>query len=176
MGTSPEREIPQLVAGLQEAVSEYLNEIPPTRDRYEEWERRFGDKVRQWRRARNWSQDDLVERLRDHGFEMHQTTVAKIERGTRPLRVAEAMALASILGVPPLAVFHGPGPEDQPESMEFLQRKMDAAEEALKRAREILDTTSSMYALTLAEVKRVTTAMNDAALEAERKRGDESEA
>lgn len=64
-------------------------------------EKDFGTRVRELRRACNWSQEYLAQRLKGEGFEMHQTTVAKIEAGTRPLRVAEAAALAHIFSVPP---------------------------------------------------------------------------
>lgn len=104
-----DRELAEL---LQQGLEEELAEISPeelakTRGVYEYWETSFGTKVRQWRQARNWSQEDLADRLRLQGFDMHQTTVAKIERGTRPLRVAEAAAIANIFRVPPLAVFMG---------------------------------------------------------------------
>jgi hypothetical protein len=40
---------------------------------------------------------------------------ARVERGTRPLRVAEAAAIATIFRVPPLAVFLGPAPTQMPQ-------------------------------------------------------------
>lgn len=59
-------------------------------------EKRFGEQLRQWRKARRWSQEYLADKLGELGFELHQTNVGKIERGERPLRLAEAAALASL--------------------------------------------------------------------------------
>lgn len=67
-----------------------------------EWqgpERRLGAKVRELRRERGWSQEDLARRLDAFGYQMHQTTVAKLEAGERPIRVNELAALAVILEV-----------------------------------------------------------------------------
>src|ERR1700736_1720387 len=103
----------ELAEALQELLTKELAETTPEelaarRRVYEYWEKSFGEKVRQWRRERNWSQEEVADKLRAQGFDMHQTTVAKIERGTRPLRVAEAAAIATLFRVPPLAVFLGP--------------------------------------------------------------------
>src|SRR5690348_12301624 len=73
-----------------EAADIAINELALARQRNESWERRFGKILQSWRGDRGWSQEDVAQRLRRQGFEMHQTTVAKIERGARPLRVAEA--------------------------------------------------------------------------------------
>lgn len=50
---------------------------------------------------------------------MHQTTVAKIERGTRPLRVAEATAIAEVFEMPIMAVFELSLPGDPPSFAEI---------------------------------------------------------
>jgi transcriptional regulator with XRE-family HTH domain len=136
---------------------------------HENWEKEFSDKVRQWRHARNWSQEEVAERLRRHGFEMHQTTVAKIERGTRPLRVAEASALAAIFEVPPLAVFHGPGPEEQPENVKELQRQMDDAQRRLGLAQEMIAKTGELYATVFKEIQSLAMKINEAAADKQKK-------
>src|SRR6516162_3107550 len=82
-----------------------VNNLALTRQRHESWKKRFGEVVRGWRQSRCWSQEDVSEKVRHQGFEMHQTTVAKIERGTRPLRVAEATAIAEVFEMPIMAVF-----------------------------------------------------------------------
>lgn len=49
------------------------------------------------REVRGWSQSELARRLGDAGIPgIHQTTIARIEAGTRPIRLAEAVALARI--------------------------------------------------------------------------------
>lgn len=59
----------------------------------------FGANVRAARKARLWSQTDLAQQLAHVGVYVHQTTVAKVENGTRPTSVAEVWALASVLGL-----------------------------------------------------------------------------
>src|SRR6476646_1132206 len=81
-----------------------IRELALARQGHESWEKRFGEVVRGWRLDRSWSQEDVAEKLRHQGFEMHQTTIAKIERGMRPLRVAEATAIATIFEMPIMAV------------------------------------------------------------------------
>jgi len=46
------------------------------------------------------SQKELATRLSELGFNIQQSAVAKIENGTRPLRVSELVAIAHALGVP----------------------------------------------------------------------------
>lgn len=63
-------------------------------------ELRFGQRVRELRRARGWTQADLAQRLAAAGSPMHQSTVAKIESATRPTPVGEVANLAGIFGEP----------------------------------------------------------------------------
>lgn len=63
------------------------------------------DKFRELREERGWSQVELSKRLAYWGFDMHQTTIAKLEAGKRPLRVAEMFALSHVFRLPVGAVF-----------------------------------------------------------------------
>lgn len=139
-----------------------------TRELHEHWERDFGEKVRQWRQARSWSQEDLAEKLRQHGFDMHQTTVAKLERGARPLRVAEAAAIAVIFGVPPLAVFLGPPPERMPWALEQMQEALQTAEQAQATFKQMMYDSAKHYADQVAAVADLAKILNEAALNAQR--------
>ncbi|GAA1082999.1 hypothetical protein GCM10009648_21710 [Tsukamurella spumae] len=98
----------------------------------------FGAKVKQWRRGRGWSQDELASRMTELGFDMHQTTVAKIESGNRPLRVAEAAALAHIFDANPLAVFYSAVPDGAGWSRESMQEQMLGYEESIENAKRTL--------------------------------------
>lgn len=138
------------------------------RRNFEWYEQAFGDRVRQWRKARSWSQEDLAEKLNDFGFEMHQTTVAKIERGTRPLRVAEAVALAQIFGVPALSVFYGPGPEDEAMSVESMRELIETYEKALNESEERLEEAAKTVAYWVRQRTAAVDAINAAALKADR--------
>lgn len=64
-----------------------------------EVEREFGAKVRTLRKAHGMSQTALAKRMADLGWVAHQTTVNRIEHGTRPLRLSESIDLATILGI-----------------------------------------------------------------------------
>jgi transcriptional regulator with XRE-family HTH domain len=67
----------------------------------EEDDGRFAERMQQIRERLGISQSALVGRLRDNGWsKVHQTTVSRIEKGERPVRLGEARAIASALGVP----------------------------------------------------------------------------
>ncbi|MEV7994921.1 helix-turn-helix transcriptional regulator [Streptomyces sp. NPDC086077] len=58
-----------------------------------------GQRVKQFREIRGWSQRDLAQRMLDQGHSWRQTTVAKTEAADRPIRVNELHELANVLGV-----------------------------------------------------------------------------
>ncbi|MDH6460893.1 transcriptional regulator with XRE-family HTH domain [Micromonospora sp. A200] len=63
-------------------------------------EQRFGAQVREAREVRGWSQEALARHLRESaGIELHQTAVARLERGERTIRFNEVAALAKLLGL-----------------------------------------------------------------------------
>lgn len=62
--------------------------------------RAFGLRVRDERQQRGWTQGDLATRLASAGYGMHQTTIAKLENGTRPTTVEELFALATVFEMP----------------------------------------------------------------------------
>lgn len=67
------------------------------------------------------SQQTLVDKLADLGVTTwHQTTVGKVESGTRPVRLAEALAVSEIFGL---------------SIDEFLSRTPTASEDRAYRAR-----------------------------------------
>jgi transcriptional regulator with XRE-family HTH domain len=94
-------------------------------------ERVLCQKVAQLREERGWSQAELARRLSAIGFEMHQTTVAKLEAGKRPLRVAEAFALAQVFGLPPLAMFYMPV-KGEDHGMDYMRNRLTRLDERLK--------------------------------------------
>ncbi|MGH3745787.1 MAG: helix-turn-helix domain-containing protein [Micromonosporaceae bacterium] len=62
-------------------------------------EKVLGESLRSLRTARGMSQEDVAQMMALAGFSWHQTTVAKTESGSRPVRVNEAAALAAQFGV-----------------------------------------------------------------------------
>jgi transcriptional regulator with XRE-family HTH domain len=63
-------------------------------------EGQLGDRVRRLRIEHGWSQAELAARVASQLPNWAQTTVAKTEAASRPIRVNEAAALAAALGVP----------------------------------------------------------------------------
>ena len=57
------------------------------------------ERVQVLRKSAGLTQRQLADQMTSAGYRMHQTTIAKIEAGERPVIVGEAAALAIILGV-----------------------------------------------------------------------------
>jgi transcriptional regulator with XRE-family HTH domain len=154
-----------------EAADISINNLAKRRAAHESWEKRFGEVVRGWRLDRNWSQEEVAEKLRFEGFEMHQTTVAKIERGARPLRVAEASAIGAVFKMPVMAVFELSLPHDAPWwASDSLSTPLREKQELLERARELSDrarqqlySAAEDHAYFLGEIEKLVLAMNEAA-------------
>lgn len=58
----------------------------------------FGDLMRERREYRGWSQRQLAEMLQSANLHLDPSAVTRIERGTRDVKLAEAIAIASVLG------------------------------------------------------------------------------
>lgn len=64
-------------------------------------ERRFAEQVRLLREERGWTQSDLAKRMRNRGLGYAtQTTVSRIEQGTRTVTMVEGLALSTIFERP----------------------------------------------------------------------------
>ncbi len=59
----------------------------------------FRKRLKDERERRGLKQDDLAKMLEDNGIAMHWTTIAKIEKGTRSVRIDEAAAIADCFGI-----------------------------------------------------------------------------
>ena len=69
----------------------------------DEAENAIREEIRALRVDQGRSQDWLAEQMRERGYDMHQTTIARVERTDgkrRPLALGEAIALCDVLGVP----------------------------------------------------------------------------
>lgn len=89
----------------QQSLRMALDERKTWRELFEGAEQAMGRKVRQLRTERGWTQEDLRQRLAEHGWPLDQTTISNLELGRRPIRVAETVALATAFGLPPLAMW-----------------------------------------------------------------------
>jgi transcriptional regulator with XRE-family HTH domain len=68
-------------------------------DQFKDIDQNIAANLRTYREADNVSQDELAQRMADRGFGFSQATIWKIERGQRPVRASELVALAHSLGV-----------------------------------------------------------------------------
>ncbi len=104
-------------------------------------ERVMCDKFRVLREERGWSQKELAEKVKGYGFDFHQSTIAKLESGTRPLRVAEMYALSHVFRMPPGAVFfmaYSTPEDDGLEPFDSLTRLLAREEEGRAEMRRMM--------------------------------------
>lgn len=106
---------------------------------FEEIEDRVGAAIRSSRVAGGMSQAELATRLRDVGFAVQQSTIAKIEAGTRPIRVAELRAIAVGLRVPWITLMlQGDDLNEDDASDSEVQRLFEFVEAAKEEAEKAL--------------------------------------
>ncbi|MDG4856722.1 helix-turn-helix transcriptional regulator [Streptomyces sp. T-3] len=113
--------------------------------------------LRRLRKAFRLSQDDIAERMRRLGFKFHQTQVAKIERGDRPLRYDEVLALAEVLSVPALPFMTEPVAGEGEAEFELLEAKfrVQAAQQEHETARDLADKAQEHYEEVLREYREI---------------------
>lgn len=62
-------------------------------------EKLAGQRLRDLRQSRGWSQREVAERMKAYGYDWQQATVQRIEAATRPIRLNEVIDLAVMFGV-----------------------------------------------------------------------------
>lgn len=95
-------------------------------------EQRFGAMVLDSRRALGMSQKDLSEHLAEQGLALDNSAISRVEKGTRALRLSEAIAFAKVLRFS-LAEF-----EDAVPPVEDFGRREKRVDAALRGAQEAL--------------------------------------
>ena len=65
----------------------------------------YARRLREARKHRDWTQQRLADEMKRIGHPIDRATVAKIERGKRPMEVSELVAFAAALDVAPPALF-----------------------------------------------------------------------
>lgn len=83
------------------------------------------------------SQQDLATAMRDEGWSWTQPATAKVELGKRPVRLAEAMSLARVLGTSVDALLAEPLARAIDEAQAGAEAAKREAAEAEKRAHEL---------------------------------------
>lgn len=93
-----------------------------------EEEANFIAAVKRIREELGWSQGELAKRMSDSGWDgFHQTTISRIEKGERPVRLGEARGLAKALGA---LVGQMILPAEQGKSLRDLELSVMSAEKA----------------------------------------------
>ncbi|MDX3497228.1 helix-turn-helix domain-containing protein [Streptomyces turgidiscabies] len=107
-------------------------------------ERVIGREMRRIRERMGLTQLEVAERMLKNGFRFHQTQIAKMERGERPIRVNEWIAIATALGTTvqdmlasEIGASIGESPE-KPLSLAELERERDAVHQRLRAAEDEL--------------------------------------
>jgi len=77
-------------------------------DQYKDIDQNIAANLRTYREAGHISQEELAQRMTDLGFGFSQATIWKIERGQRPVRASELVALADSLGARSPTLIHQP--------------------------------------------------------------------
>ncbi|MBE4716752.1 helix-turn-helix transcriptional regulator [Pseudarthrobacter sp. AB1] len=111
-----------------------------------EEEAHFIAAVKRIREELGWSQGELAKRMSDSGWEgFHQTTISRIEKGERPVRLGEARGLAKALGA---LVGQMLLPAEQSKTLRDLELSVVNAEKAATAiaasAQELLGTQTSL--------------------------------
>lgn len=78
--------------------------LPPTDQTLIPWQSTYARELERRRERAGMSQSELARRATEAGLPLHQTTVARIENGSRSISLNEALVLARILGTDPLAM------------------------------------------------------------------------
>lgn len=70
--------------------------------------------IRDARRRRGWTQQDLADRLAEVGYPLDRSTLAKLEatKKARGISVNDAIAIAAALGIAPVHLFTGLGEDE----------------------------------------------------------------
>ena len=110
----------------------------------------FGQRLRDLRTARGWSQQQVADAMGELGFNWRQTTAAKTEAAERPVPVGEVVALAGLFGVGVhdlLDVQQAPTTEVSALLLDYLgaQRRLDRAERQVEAARAALAEAQQRY-------------------------------
>ncbi|MGJ9426848.1 helix-turn-helix domain-containing protein [Nesterenkonia halotolerans] len=108
----------------------------------------FGRRVKRLRKDAGLTQQELADRLGQWGRSYHQTTVAKLESGTRPTTLEELIPLSVALGVSQREFFQDPSPNERAE------RKVREAEQELLELRSQVSATRDRYRQLQDELKK----------------------
>lgn len=94
--------------------------------------RQFGDLMRERRESKGWSQRQLAEMLRVVDLRLDPSAITRIERGTRDVKLTEAIAISNLLE------FHLDELSFSPEA-HFIMREFSEIELTIRARKALLD-------------------------------------
>lgn len=100
---------------------------------------RFSEALKALRKERRWSQGELEKRLAAKGIQLHATTIAKIEKGERPVNITEAAAIADLFGRS-MDELSGRGWPDDSTLTFAMVTALNYVGDAQKQTMQVLDT------------------------------------
>jgi transcriptional regulator with XRE-family HTH domain len=163
-GDDREREIAEL---WQQILRQELQHRRTWRGLFEQHEKVTGMKVRQLRVERGWTQADLGRKLDGLGWPLDQTTISNLELGRRPIRIAEAAALALAFGIPMAALLYLPV-RGEPWSMAEMRTRLQEIDNRIAELERTMQAFATQHADYQFERLRLVQAMNEAAKAGER--------
>lgn len=150
----------------QRVLAEELAD-PKTTSAIMQFETVIALKTRQLRVERGWSQATLAEKMTALGFDMHQTTIAKLEAAKRPIRGNEVYGLAAVFGLPIQALWYLPV-AGEPWSLADMRRRLEEIDDYIDQIDKTIKSMIGTYADAQADRIELVKAMNAAALAASR--------
>lgn len=116
------------------------------RDEQAQW---FGENIRKNRERKQMSQEDLAREMTARGWPWHQSTVYKVEHGSRRTEAFELHNLAEILGVPIAQLFWPPAEVNEMAMVDLAIAKLRRAWRETAQATLMLLVARSWAARTL---------------------------
>lgn len=114
----------------------------------------FRERLREARRRKEWTQQDLSEALAAVGVRLESTVINRLERGSRGVSLDEAFALAAVLNASPLYLLSPPDMRTDVELAPDLSVSAGVVQEWIK-GRRSLRTAQSDTPLTSSPVSEV---------------------
>jgi transcriptional regulator with XRE-family HTH domain len=100
---------------------------------------RLGRNLLRFRKAANISQAALADQLEKRGFPFGQTTIVKVEQGTRPLKAEELVAIGEILEIPTSALLEYTDAEERQAATAQLENAVAGIVARRERIAELED-------------------------------------
>jgi transcriptional regulator with XRE-family HTH domain len=114
-------------------LSSNLGLVGPSAGGPEDDDTRFARNMLTRREEKGISQADLVKALRDNGWSsVHQTTISRIEKGERPVRLGEARVIAEALGVELIQLLLTPDDSKLALELAAARERLESVRQAIK--------------------------------------------